>query len=283
MTDPAPRLRVRDLHVPRPGGGPDIVRGVDLDLAAGETLALVGASGSGKTTLARAILGLAPSTIRGTVALDGEDVRAARGADRRRLRARMQMVWQDPAASLDPLVPVRHQVAEPLHAGAGRAGIRTSRRDALARADELLEHCGLPRASGDRRPAAFSGGQQQRIAIARALVTDPGLLVCDEPTSALDAAVRGTILDLLERLARERGVSILLVTHDLSVVERLASRTLVMEDGRIVDAGPTVEIMTGGHAPATRTLVDAVPCRHPREADARRRRAMSPAGATTDD
>ena len=266
--DPPPRLLVRDLLVPVPGidesaGRPPIVRGASLELAPAETLALVGASGSGKTTLARAVLRLLPAT--GTVRLDGEDVLAARGRNLRRLRRRMQMVWQDPAGSLDPRMRVGEQVAEPL-----LVHRLARRREALRRAAGLLERCGLPAGTPERRPGAFSGGQQQRIAIARALVLEPALLVCDEPTSALDAHVQVAILDLLADLQRERGLSMLLVTHDLEVVRRVADRTAVMDAGRVVETGPTVDIIGAPRHAATRALLAAVPVRHPREADARR-------------
>ncbi len=273
----APRLLVRDLTVPVPGGpagAEPIVRGAALELAAAETLAIVGASGSGKTTLARAVLRLLPAT--GTVRLDGADVLAARGRHLRRLRRRMQMVWQDPAGSLDPRMRVGEQVAEPLlvHRLAGRA-------EARRRAAALLERCGLPAGAPDRRPDAFSGGQQQRIAIARALVLEPELLVCDEPTSALDAHVQVAILGLLAELQRERGLSMLLVTHDLEVVRRIADRTAVMDTGRLVESGPTAGIIETPRHPATRALLAAVPVRHPREADARRRAAAAAAAAAT--
>jgi ABC-type glutathione transport system ATPase component len=266
---PAPRLVVRDLRVRVPGAGAaaadaEIVRGAAFDVAAGETLAVVGASGSGKTTAARAIMRLMPAT--GTVQLDGVDLLAARGRELHRQRRRMQMVWQDPAGSLDPRMRIGDQVAEPLLVHGLARGAAARRRAA-----ELLERCGLPAGSPDRRPAAFSGGQQQRIAIARAIILEPSLLVCDEPTSALDAHVRGAILDLLAELQAERGLSMLMITHDLEVVRRVAGRTAVMDAGTVVERGPTAAIIGAPQHPATQALVAAIPVRHPREADARRR------------
>jgi ABC-type glutathione transport system ATPase component len=273
-TRPAPRLLVRDLRVPVPGTESLIVRGVDLEIAPGETLAVVGASGSGKSTTARAILRLMPA--RGRVRLDGHELMDARGPRLRRLRRLAQMVWQDPAGSLDPRMPVGEQVAEPLlvHRIAGG-------RDARRRAEALLERCGLPAGSARRRAAAFSGGQQQRIAIARALILEPALLVCDEPTSALDAHVRGAILDLLAELQSERGLSMLLITHDLELVRRMAARTAVMDAGLVVESGPTLDIIERPTHAATRALVGAIPVRHPRDADTRRLAAAATAAPAT--
>jgi ABC-type glutathione transport system ATPase component len=267
-TNPGPRLLVRDLRVPVPGTDALIVRGVDLEIDAGETLAVVGASGSGKSTTARGILRLMPA--RGRVRLEGHELMDARGRHLQRLRRLAQMVWQDPAGSLDPRMPVGEQVAEPLlvHRIAGPA-------EARRRAESLLDRCGLPAGSSGRRAAAFSGGQQQRIAIARAVILEPALLVCDEPTSALDAHVRGAILDLLADLQAERGLSMLLITHDLELVRRMAPRTVVMDAGVVVESGPSLDIIERPSHPATRALVGAIPVRHPREADARRMAAAA--------
>ena len=272
---PAPRLLVRDLRVPVPGTESLIVRGVDLEIDAGETLAVVGASGSGKSTTARAVLRLMPA--RGRVRLEGHELMAARGRQLQRLRRLAQMVWQDPAGSLDPRMPVGEQVAEPLlvHSLAGRS-------EARRRAEALLDRCGLPSGSAGRRTAAFSGGQQQRIAIARALVLEPALLVCDEPTSALDAHVRGAIIDLLTELQAERGLSMLLITHDLELVRRMAPRTAVMDAGLVVESGPTRDIIDRPSHAVTRSLVGAIPSRHPRDADARRLTAARTLTVTTE-
>jgi oligopeptide transport system ATP-binding protein len=232
--------------------------GVDLDLARGECLALVGESGSGKTTLGRCALRLIEPTA-GRVVFDGEDLLALPAAALRARRRRFQMVFQDPYGSLDPRQRVESIVAEPLavHTGLDRAGRR-------GRARELLAMVGLAPELGRRFPHELSGGQRQRVGIARALAPEPELLVADEPVSSLDVAVRGQILSLLAGLRERLGLTLLLISHDLAAVEQLADRTAVMYLGRVVELGPTRELMARPRHPYTVSLLAAVPTADPR-------------------
>ena len=246
-------LRVDDLrvHFPirrgilqRTVGHVRAVDGVSFRLGAGRTLALVGESGCGKTTAGKAILRLIePSG--GRVELHGREVDGVRAAD-------MQMVFQDPFASLDPRLPVGQIIAEGLRA-LGRAG------DHAARVAELLEQVGLRADMASRYPHEFSGGQRQRIAIARALAVSPRLLICDEPTSALDVSVQAQILNLLVQLQRSLGLSYLFITHNIGVVEYLADEVAVMYLGRIVEYGPAAGVLGAARHPYTRALLAAVP------------------------
>ena len=241
-------LRVRYPRAPR-----DALDGVTLALHRGEGLALVGESGSGKSTLGRALLRLLRG-VQGRVRFDGVDLHALDHAALRRLRARMGVVFQDPYASLDPRLRIADIVVEPLRIH-GR-GDAVSRR---ARAAELLQTVGLDAAMLDRYPHQFSGGQRQRIAIARALATDPDLLVCDEAVSALDAHHRAAILALLAQLKRERGVALLFVTHDLAAAAAVAERIAVLEAGRIVETGVTADVLRDPQHAHTKALLAARP------------------------
>lgn len=231
------------------------VCGVSFDLAAGETLALVGESGSGKTTTARLLLRLvAPDA--GEVLFDGRDWLALPPAELNRARRDIGVVFQDPGSSLDPRLSVGAIVAEPLAIhGIGTAAERRER------AAALLEAVGLPRESAARRPAEFSGGQRQRIAVARALATGPKLVVLDEPVSALDVSVRAQVLNLLLELQETAAArpAFLLIGHDLDVVGRLAGRTAVMYLGRIVEEGPTAEVLGAPRHPYTALLLASRP------------------------
>jgi peptide/nickel transport system ATP-binding protein len=226
------------------------VDGVDLAIYRGQTLALVGESGSGKSTLARTIVGLYPPTA-GEVLLD--EVPLSRVSRRIRTR-RLQMVFQDPAGSLNPRLSVGRSIAEPLIAH--RWG---SSRQIQARVSQLLDQVGLDPRAGRRFPHEFSGGQKQRVGIARAIALEPDLVIADEPTSALDVSIRVQILNLLAEIQARTGMSFLLVSHDLAVVRHYSQHVAVMLEGKIVEMGPTAEILTAPRHPYTRRLLDAIP------------------------
>jgi peptide/nickel transport system ATP-binding protein len=258
-----PLLEVRGLkvHFPirkgffkRKVGAVKAVDGVSLNVAPGRTLALVGESGCGKTTVGKAILQLLQPT-EGSIWFDGVEFSALRGEALRERRADVQIVFQDPYASLNP----RMRIGEILREGIVALRVVPTNKQIDARIAELLEQVGLPPDSVLRYPHEFSGGQRQRIAIARALSVNPKLIVCDEPTSALDVSVQAQILNLLERLQRELGIAYLFITHNLSVVEYLADEVAVMYLGRIVERGRVEEVLDNPAHPYTRALLAAVP------------------------
>ena len=233
------------------------VQEASLTLHAGETLALVGESGSGKTTLAMAALGLLGdrAQVTGSVRIAGTELLGAKGGQLQGLRRFAQIVFQDPFASLDPRMSVAESIAEGIRA----LQAQVSSEDVQARVQRLLAAVGLPADAAQRLPHEFSGGQRQRIAIARALATDPQVLVCDEPTSALDVSVQAQILNLLRRLQQERGMAYLFITHNFAVVEYLADTVAVMQKGRIVEQGPAAQILTRPQTAYTKELLQAVP------------------------
>ncbi|HEY1328003.1 MAG TPA: oligopeptide/dipeptide ABC transporter ATP-binding protein [Casimicrobiaceae bacterium] len=231
------------------------VDGVDLSLTRGETYGLVGESGCGKSTLARLIVGLHAPT-RGTIRYDGTVVATPGRAQRnRRARRGMQMIFQDPYASLNPHWRVADIVAEPVRALAPR----TSRRALQARVEEVLVQVGLAPSDAARFPHQFSGGQRQRISIARALSAAPQFLACDEPTSALDVSVQAQVLNLMRDLQRRLSLTYLFISHNLAVVRHIADRVGVMYLGRIVESAPTDVLFDAPRHPYTRMLLDAVP------------------------
>ncbi|WP_439577240.1 ABC transporter ATP-binding protein [Elioraea sp.] len=261
MTAPlleATRL-VKHFPLPRHGlsrrGAVRAVEEVDLAVLPGEVLGLVGESGSGKSTLGRLVLRLIDPTA-GRIVFEGQDITALSRGALRPLRRRMQMVFQDPYASLNPRRPVGEAIAEVLrlHGLAGHDG-------GTVRARELLAHVGLSGDDYPRLPRSFSGGQRQRIAIARALAVEPKLLVADEPVSALDVSVQAGILTLLRQLRAEFGLAMLFISHDLSVVEAMADRVMVLYLGRVMEVGPVRAIFTAPRHPYTAALLSAAPGR----------------------
>lgn len=226
---------------------------VDLAVFEGETLALVGESGCGKSTLGRLLLGLLPPT-GGQVFFAGQDLAALAPADLRALRRQMQMVFQDTAASLNPRWNIGSILAEPL-----RIHRLCPPAEYPARCAALLEQVGLPRQLLDRFPHELSGGQRQRVGIARALALSPRLVVCDEPVSALDVSVQAQVLNLLADLQEARGLTYVLISHDLGVVRHSADRVCVMFLGRVCELGPTRELFTAPRHPYTKFLLAAVP------------------------
>lgn len=230
------------------------VDGVSFSIGAKETLGLIGESGCGKSTLGRTLLRLEEPTA-GRIVFDGQDVRGLSQGALRPLRKRMQMVFQDPYSSLDPRMTVRQIVGEGLDA----LGLCDDRRQMDEQVADVLGKVGLGAETMDRRPHEFSGGQRQRIAIARALAVRPDFLVCDEPTSALDPSVQAQILNLLDRLQDELGVSYLLISHDLRVVAYMSHDIAVMYLGRIVEIGPAREVAERRLHPYTHALLAARP------------------------
>ncbi|MEV1117195.1 ATP-binding cassette domain-containing protein [Actinosynnema sp. NPDC049800] len=263
LSDPASAriLDVRDLRVSFPGKGwraprVDVLHGVSLDIRPGETVGLVGESGSGKTTIGRAVLGLVPVS-GGTVEFRGERIEHATGRRRRLLSRHLQVVFQDPYASLNPSIPVGETLAEPLHAQ------RMTGHDARRKVSDLLDRVKLPGDAAQRLPREFSGGQRQRIAIARALAIGPELIVCDEPVSALDLTTQRTVLDLLLEIQQQTGVAYLFISHDLSVVRYLSHRVSVIHRGHIVESGEAGQVTTAPRHPYTQRLLLSAPVADP--------------------
>jgi peptide/nickel transport system ATP-binding protein len=234
------------------------VDGVSFAIERGRTLALVGESGCGKSTVARLLVGLYGPT-RGRVEFDGQDTATlGDGATLRALRRRMQMIFQDPYASLNPRWKVLDIVAEPLREHGLVAGEDAQR----ARVAELLQSVGLAAADMEKFPHQFSGGQRQRISIARALATQPEFLVCDEPTSALDVSVQAQVLNIMKDLQRQRGLTYLFISHNLAVVRHVSDEVGVMYLGRLVELAPKAELFARPRHPYTRMLLDAIPDIH---------------------
>jgi oligopeptide/dipeptide ABC transporter ATP-binding protein len=260
-TGPPPLLQVTDLvkHFPitkgllrRTVGHVRAVDGVSFSVGAGETVGLVGESGSGKSTVARLVLRLLEPTA-GGIAFDGREIAGMSQRELVPLRRNMQIVFQDPVSSFDPRMTVCSVITEPLEAQGISSGAK-----ARGRAAELLELVGLSTRDLDKYPHQFSGGQAQRIGIARALATEPRLLVCDEAVSALDVSVQAQVLNLLRRLQVELGLSYLFIAHDLNVVRYISDRIAVMYLGRIVEQGPADAVMSDPQHPYTRSLAGAI-------------------------
>lgn len=276
MTD-SPLLRAQNLvkDFASPGaalGARRAVRAVDdvsFDVHVGETLGVVGESGSGKTTLGRLAIGLLPPT-RGEVVFEGTNLAVLSASELRRKRRRMQIVFQDPLAALNPRLTVGEALTEPLLVH----GIVGSKREARARAAELLRRVGLSDEHLERHPHELSGGQRQRVVIARAIAVEPRLLVCDEPVAALDVSVQAQVVNLLLELQETLGLAYLFVAHDIALVRLVSHRVAVMYLGQVVEIGPTEEVCSDPAHPYTKALLDAVPSGDP----ARRRSALRLAG-----
>jgi oligopeptide transport system ATP-binding protein len=279
MTPDAPFLRVENLktHFPvnkgflfkRHIGTVRAVDGISLNLQKGEILGLVGESGCGKSTLGRTILQLIPPT-EGTVVLGNMNLTALRGEALRRSRAAFQMIFQDPYASLNPRMTIFDALAEAI-----QAHRKTSAETLPARVGELLQKVGLPARAQRKYPHEFSGGQRQRIAIARALAVEPQLIIADEPVSALDVSIQAQIINLLARISREMGLTLIFISHDLSVVKYIADRIAVMYLGKIVELGPALSVFERPLHPYSKALISAVPIPDPRR-EARRERILLP-------
>jgi oligopeptide transport system ATP-binding protein len=251
-----PVLAIRDLHVHfagRKGLPVRAVDGVSLDISAGETLGLVGESGCGKSSLSNAVVGLVAAT-KGSIEIQGSQVAGANRAALRDMRAHVQMVFQDPATSLNPRMTIGAAIGEPLLVRGVATGAALR-----ARVAGLLEEVGLRPEHADRMPHQFSGGQRQRVVIARALALRPALLVCDEPVSALDVSVRAQILNLMVDLQSRLQMATLFVSHDLSVVRHVCDHVAVMYLGRLVERAPAAELFATPRHPYTQALLASVP------------------------
>ena len=250
-----PLLSVQGLRVEFPGrrsGRRQPTRAINdlhLEVYTGETLAVVGESGAGKSTLAEAIVGLV-SPVAGSIRFDGAEVVGLRGRDRREVRRRIQMVAQNPLLSLSPRRRVADQIEEPL-----RVHTDLNRRQRRNRIDEMIAALGLSQAVRHRYPHELSGGQAQRVVLARALVLEPSLILFDEPTSALDVSVQAGVLNLLRRLKVDHELTYLFITHDLGVARHLADRIAVMQAGKVVEEQPTNDLFSRPRHPYTRTLL----------------------------
>jgi len=271
-------LTVRDLrvHFPiyegvifdRQVGAVRAVDGVDLDIADGQTLGLVGESGCGKSTVGKAIVRLVPITT-GTVVFDDIELSKLEGAELRKARRHVQMIFQDPYSSLNPRQNVGSTIAEPIKTHSLRQGAAVGQRVL-----ELLDAVGLPRGAAHRYPHEFSGGQRQRIGIARALAAEPSLIVADEPVSALDVSIQAQVINLMEELQQNLGLTYLMISHDLAVVHHIADAVAVMYLGGIVELAPADRLYTEPLHPYTLALMSAVPVPDPVVEDRRQRTVL---------
>lgn len=234
----------------RPGAPVEAMRSVSLDVRRGQRFGIVGESGCGKSTLLRIVAGLDRPTS-GSVQVEGVDIGRLPERRLRFLRARLQVVFQDPMGSLDPRMRVRDIIAEPL--------VAQGYRDNAGRVDELLDAVGLQPEAADRFPHQFSGGQRQRISIARALAPSPRILLADEPVSALDVSVRAQVLNLVDEIVRRLELTLVFVSHDLSVIRHVCDTVAVMGRGRVVEIGPTDRVYDAPTHSYTRQLVAAAP------------------------
>ncbi len=266
-------LKVENLIVEYPGSGffakpKRALHGVSLDIKRGETVGLVGESGSGKTTLGRAILGLADAHS-GQISFEGRDITHAHRSARRELSRHIQVVFQDPYSSLNPVMTIEDILIEPM-----RVHRMGSLADARAKAARLIERVKLPKDALKRLPREFSGGQRQRIAIARSLMVDPKLVVCDEPVSALDVSTQERVTGLFREIQEETGVAYLFIAHDLALVRQISDRVAVMYHGEIVEWGDSEIIGSRPQHPYTKRLLLAAPVPDPARQKERRQRRL---------
>jgi oligopeptide/dipeptide ABC transporter ATP-binding protein len=281
MTETNPLVRVTSLrkHFPVAGGltmRREVNKAVDdvsFDILAGETLGLVGESGSGKSTLGRVVVGLLPATS-GQSIIAGQSVAGLRGKTRKALWRHAQMVFQDPYSSLNPKMTVEDALAEPLrNFGIARGS------DALRQVRAALDACGLSTSAMTRYPREFSGGQRQRIGIARALIVRPNFIVADEPVSALDVSIQAQIINLLQDLKAEFGLTYLFIAHDLAVIRHVSDRVAVMYRGKLVETAPAETLYARPRHPYTQLLLRSVPVPDPK-AEAERRQLAQATEAT---
>ena len=271
-------LEVRDLHVhfpikkglvfDRTVGAVRAVDGVDLTIPRSTTLGLVGESGCGKSTVGKAILRLVPLTA-GTVTFDNLELSALQNEELRKARRHVQMIFQDPYASLNPRQNVESIITEPIRTHQLRTGAAVHQR-----VNELLDSVGLPRGAASRYPHEFSGGQRQRIGIARALAAEPDLIIADEPVSALDVSIQAQVINLLADLQEQLGLTYLLISHDLAVVRHISDTVAVMYLGAIVETAPAEALYTNPRHPYTLALLSAVPVPDPVVEDSRHRMVL---------
>ncbi len=255
-------LRIEDLVVEFPVGRTGLkvnaVSGISLDVLKGETLGLVGESGCGKSTTGRAIMQL-PRPTSGSVQFEGRELTSMQGDVMREARTRMQMIFQDPISSLNPRRKVRQIVMEPL-----TIWKRGNEAERSAKVDAILDKVGIdPVRAGESQPHQFSGGQCQRISIARSLVLDPSLIICDEPVSALDVSVQAQVLNLLEDLKAEYGLTLIFIAHDLAVVKNISDRVAVMYLGKICEVAPSDELYARPAHHYTSVLLNSIPVPDP--------------------
>lgn len=280
MAEYKPLLQVRNLVKSyaarrgfvrtRPVGGP-AVNDVSFEVRRGETLGLVGESGSGKSTIGRAVTMLTPPD-QGAVSFDGVDLTRLSSRPLRQIRKRFQVVFQDPYASLSPRMRVGDFIAEPMHIH--KVGL--SRHDLTERVAELLTLVGLDPAFAKRYPHQFSGGQRQRLCIARAIALNPDFIVADEPISALDVSIQAQVITLLQALQRDLNLTFLFISHDLSIVRHICHRTAVLYRGRIVELAPTEMLFGDARHPYTKVLLSAIPIPDPKRERTRQHQFMDP-------
>ena len=262
----SPLLSLEHVSVSFPVGGGlfkapqqlQAVREVNLSIHPGDRLGIVGESGCGKSTLARAALGFVPAS-EGRILWRGQDIASLSDQDRRKFRAAVQIIFQNPLASLNPRMTVGDIISEPLEIFAPEMSTKARR----ARAEEWLSRVGLRADMADRFPAEFSGGQAQRIAIARAMISDPELLICDEAVSALDVSIKAQVINLLKQLSRDTGVALMFISHDLAIVRQIASRVMVMYLGRTMENAPAPALFAAPQHPYTQALLSAAPIPDP--------------------